>query len=127
VKTIKHSESSQMRANHRATVLRRSTRLRNKKVWVIPGNKPIVSRLKRECAIRDLDEIEPRHRASGLRREDSFVLVDHGNHFQMVKPMYAKLYYEPVPKGFSSTASFHAFGGGVDDGTLQRKLQAVNR
>jgi len=127
VKTIKHSESSQMRANHRATVLRRSTRLRKKhlKVCVIPGNKPIIPRLKRECAHRDLNEItEPRHR--GLNREDSFVLVDHGNHFQMVKPMYAKLYYEPVPKGFSSTASFHAFGGGVDDRTLQRKLQAVN-
>ena len=109
-------------------VVRGSRRLVESSKFTIP-EKPIFRqrRLEREGAILDLREGDRRPRQLrrvGLRREESFVLVDHGDHFRMVKPMYAKTYYRRLPKDFVSIAPYHAFGPDIEQEMLRNILCA---
>jgi len=109
-----------------ATVaVRRSQRLNKSfKQFSIP-EKPIFRQrmLEREGALRDLEEECPRRLGRvGLRREESFVLVDHGDHFRMVKPMYAKTRYQRLPSNFVSIAPYHAFGPDIEQEMLREIL-----
>ena len=84
-------------------------------------------KLEREGAISDLGEEDGRPRQLGrvgLRREQSFVLVDHGDHFRMMKPRYAKTYYHRLPQNFVSIAPYHAFGPDVEQEMLRTILCA---
>jgi len=84
-------------------------------------------RLEREGAMSDLGEGNgcPRQLGRvGLKREDSFVLVDHGDHFRMVKPMYAKTYYHRLPRDFVSIAPYHPFGPDIEQEMLRKFLCA---
>ena len=93
--------------------------------YVVP-NKPIKpsrrrrrQALRREGAVPQLDEATPNQR---LKREDSFILVDFGNHFRMVKPAYAFRHYDAVPESFRTVAPLHALGADVGEQELRERL-----
>ena len=87
--------------------------------------------LRREGAIADLQQLEPGTPTSTnatrrqLQREDSFILVDYGNHFRMVKPAYAMRYFHSVPENIRTVAPYHALGANVGEQELRAKLLAV--
>lgn len=78
-------------------------------------------KLRREGAIADIQLLNSEIAKSReqLKREDSFILVDCGNHFKMVKPAYAKRYYHSVPENIITVAPYHAFGPDVGQELLE--------
>ena len=57
-----------------------------------------------------------------MKREDSFILVDFGNHFRMVKPSFAYRYYNAVPENFRTIAPLHALGADIGEEELRERL-----
>ncbi|KAF9524815.1 hypothetical protein CPB83DRAFT_886059 [Crepidotus variabilis] len=88
-----------------ATARRSSNAIAPKSRYYVTDDKPIRSsnHLRREGAKIFTAP------TNALRREDSFILVDHGSHFKMVKPGYARLHYQPTPDNVMSIAGYHAF------------------
>jgi len=86
--------------------------------------------LRRE-AIADLRQLEPEIPTATnttrrqLQREDSFILVDYGNHFRMVKPAYAMRNFHSVPENIRTVAPYHALGANVGEQELRARLLAI--
>ena len=85
-------------------------------------------RLRREGAIADLQQLGSGNTITTtqqLKREDSFILVDYGNHFRMVKPAYAVRYFHLVPENFQTVAPYHSLGPSLGEQELKTRLLAV--